>query len=76
MFEEGALPFRADISGQDDRDITDADVEHDRVLVADPLSFPIRQRRMQNTYSHRSDTLLVTRLHGSPAQANCIGGVV
>ncbi len=45
-------------------------------LVADPLTLPIRQRRMQHTYSYRSDTLLVACLHGSPAQANCIGGVV
>ena len=61
--EDGALAFSADVARQDDRDVAEPQLEHDRVLVAHALALPVGRRRMQHAQFDGAEALDVAGLH-------------
>ena len=78
--------FFADVAGQDDRHVAQADLEHDRVFVADALAFPVGERRVEDAHLDVAEALAspactvrqrdaVTRGRASPkARSPACGG--
>ena len=64
------LSLAADVAGQDDRDVADPHLEHDRVVVADALALPVGRRRVQDANLDVAEALDVARLHVSPRHAD------
>ena len=66
---DGLLRLPADVPGQDDRHVAPAQFENDRIVVADVLPFPIRQRGMLDDHVDAVDREPIVRLDGRPARA-------
>ena len=60
----------ADVTRKDDRDITIANLEHDRVVVANDWPFPIGQRRMHGSDLDLTKLDRIARLYSSSATAD------
>ena len=67
--QEARSTSRADVTGQQDRDVAVAQLEHDRVVVADAPAFPVGRRRMQHPQLDAADLERSPRLHRAPRGA-------
>ena len=67
-----ALPFAADVAGQDDRHVADPQLEHDGILVPDALAFPLGRARVQHANLDARRSVRVARLHRPPGTPRAV----
>jgi len=65
-----ALDLGADVSREDNRDVAPPQFEHDGVVVARILAFPVGQRRMPDNYRYAVHKQRVVGLHVSRLAVN------